>query len=91
MSLEVPRRTLREGLRYALSKIIRHFPVYKCVFLFQYVLPPNSVVYAGAVGEDNLADQLRAANKREGLAEVYQVVKGEKTGACGVVITGHNR
>lgn len=58
---------------------------------FQYVLPPHSVVYAGCVGDDELADQLRAANKREGLDQVYQVQKGEKTGACGVIITGHNR
>ncbi|EIN14291.1 Ribokinase-like protein [Punctularia strigosozonata HHB-11173 SS5] len=56
-----------------------------------YLLPPNSVVFTGCVGDDELAEQLRAANKREGLAEVYQVKKGEKTGACAVVITGHHR
>ncbi|KAF8167289.1 Ribokinase-like protein [Crassisporium funariophilum] len=56
-----------------------------------YVLPAGSVVYTGAVGDDDLADQLKAANKREGLDEVYQVKKGEKTGACAVVITGHHR
>ncbi|EIW87306.1 Ribokinase-like protein [Coniophora puteana RWD-64-598 SS2] len=56
-----------------------------------YVLPPNSVVYTGCVGDDDLADQLRAANKREGLTEAYLVKKGEKTGACAVVITGHHR
>jgi len=49
------------------------------------------VVYAGCVGDDDLAEQLKAANKREGLREVYQVKKGEKTGACAVVITGHHR
>jgi sugar/nucleoside kinase (ribokinase family) len=59
--------------------------------LSQYVLPPNSVVYAGCVGDDDLAEQLRAANKREGLAEAYLVKKGEQTGACAVVITGHHR
>jgi sugar/nucleoside kinase (ribokinase family) len=57
----------------------------------QYVLPPNSVVYTGCVGDDELAEQLRAANKREGLADAYMVKKGEKTGACAVVITGHHR
>lgn len=57
----------------------------------QYVLPPGSVVYTGAVGDDDLAEQLKAANKREGLDEVYQVKAGEKTGACAVVITGHHR
>ncbi|KAF8574324.1 Ribokinase-like protein [Ramaria rubella] len=56
-----------------------------------YVLPPKSVVYAGAVGEDNLADQLRAANVKEGVESAYYVVKGEKTGACAVVLTGHHR
>lgn len=56
-----------------------------------YVLPPNSVVYTGCVGDDDLADQLKAANKREGLLEAYQVKKGEKTGACAVIITGHHR
>lgn len=56
-----------------------------------YVLPPNSVVYTGSVGADDLAEQLKIANKREGLAEVYQVTPGEKTGACAVVITGHDR
>jgi len=56
-----------------------------------YVLPPNSVVYTGCVGDDDLAEQLKAANKREGLTDVYLVKKGEKTGACVVVITGNER
>jgi len=56
-----------------------------------YVLPSDSVVYTGCVGDDDLAEQLKAANKREGLREVYLVKKGEKTGACAVVITGHHR
>lgn len=43
------------------------------------------------MGDDALAEQLRAANKREGLDEAYQVKKGEKTGACAVIITGHDR
>jgi len=56
-----------------------------------YILPPASVVYTGCVGDDDLAEQLKTANKREGLDEVYLVKKGEKTGACAVVITGHHR
>jgi len=56
-----------------------------------YVLPPNSVVYTGCVGDDDLAEQLKAANKREGLTDAYLVQKGEKTGACAVVITGNER
>lgn len=57
----------------------------------QYLLPPNSVVYTGCVGDDRLAEQLKEANKREGLTDAYLVKKGEKTGACAVVITGHHR
>ncbi|CCM02265.1 uncharacterized protein FIBRA_04348 [Fibroporia radiculosa] len=56
-----------------------------------YILPPGSVVFTGCVGDDELAEQLKAANRREGLDEVYLVKKGEKTGACAVVITGHHR
>ncbi|KAF8555108.1 Ribokinase-like protein [Imleria badia] len=56
-----------------------------------YVLPPKSVVYTGCVGDDDGAEQLRTANKREGLDEVYLVNKTEKTGACAVIITGHHR
>ena len=48
-------------------------------------------MYAGAVGDDELAEQLKKANKREGLDQVYQVKKGEKSGACAVIITGHSR
>lgn len=58
---------------------------------FSMYSPPNSVVYTGCVGDDDLADQLRAANDREGLKEVYLVKKGEKTGACAVILTGHHR
>jgi len=56
-----------------------------------YVLPAGSVAFTGCVGDDQLAEQLRAANKREGLQEAYLVKPGEKTGACAVIITGHNR
>jgi len=56
-----------------------------------YVLPEHSVVYTGCVGDDDLARQLREANKKEGVESAYLVKKGEKTGACAVVITGHHR
>ncbi|EJU00133.1 Ribokinase-like protein [Dacryopinax primogenitus] len=56
-----------------------------------YVLPEKSVMYTGCVGEDELADQLRAANAKEGVESAYQVAKGQRTGACAVVITGHHR
>ncbi|GAA5844676.1 hypothetical protein JCM3766R1_005985 [Sporobolomyces carnicolor] len=57
----------------------------------QYVLPEGSTAYLGAVGADSLADQLRAANDKEGLHSAYQVVEDKPTGACAVVITGHDR
>ncbi|KDN45917.1 Ribokinase-like protein [Tilletiaria anomala UBC 951] len=57
----------------------------------QYILPGNSTVYLGCVGKDDLAEQLRKANEKEGLKSCYQVVESEPTGSCAVVITGHNR
>ncbi|KAI5477755.1 adenosine kinase [Pseudohyphozyma bogoriensis] len=56
----------------------------------QYVLPAGSTAYLGAVGSDDLASQLRAANEKEGLYSAYQVTD-QPTGACAVVITGHDR
>jgi adenosine kinase len=59
--------------------------------LIKYVLPPNSVVYTGCVGDDEFADKLRNANQHEGLQSAYLVKKGAKTGRCAVIITGHHR
>ncbi|KAI0049799.1 Ribokinase-like protein [Auriscalpium vulgare] len=56
-----------------------------------YILPPESVVFIGCVGDDELAAHLRAANHREGLREAYYVKKGERTGVCAVIITGTHR
>ncbi|TIB74861.1 hypothetical protein E3Q23_02555 [Wallemia mellicola] len=56
-----------------------------------YVLPEGSVVYTGAVGNDNFAKTLREANEKEGVESAYQVVEGTSTGACCVLITGHDR
>ncbi|EJD41499.1 adenosine kinase [Auricularia subglabra TFB-10046 SS5] len=56
-----------------------------------YILPPNRVAYTGCVGDDELAEQLKQANSREGVHSAYQVKKGEKTGACAVILTGHHR
>lgn len=55
------------------------------------MLPPKSVVYTGCVGDDELAEQLLKANAKEGLESAYLVKKGEKTGACAVVITDVHR
>ena len=57
----------------------------------QYVLPEGSTAYIGCVGNDDLAQQLRNANDREGLQSVYQVTDAAATGSCAVVITGHDR
>jgi len=56
-----------------------------------YVLPPNSVVYTGCVGNDDLAEQLKQVNAQQGVESAYLVKDGEGTGACAVVITGHHR
>jgi len=56
-----------------------------------YVLPPHSVVYTGCVGDDELAVQLKKANQKEGVESAYLVKKGEKTGACAVIITSVHR
>jgi adenosine kinase len=57
----------------------------------QYILPPNSVVYLGGVGDDKYAAILYDAVKQASLRVEYRVDKNEKTGRCGVVITGHDR
>jgi len=57
----------------------------------QYILPPNSVVYLGGVGDDKYAAILHDAVKQAGLRVEYRVDPKVQTGRCGVVITGHNR
>ncbi|KFH40382.1 Adenosine kinase-like protein [Hapsidospora chrysogenum ATCC 11550] len=57
----------------------------------QYMLPPNSVVYVGGVGDDKYSAILQDAVKTAGLRVEYRVEKTVPTGRCGVVITGHNR
>lgn len=57
----------------------------------QYLLPPNSVVYLGGVGDDKYAAILHDAVKQAGLRVEYRVDPKINTGRCGVVITGHNR
>ncbi|ODV90212.1 hypothetical protein CANCADRAFT_1941 [Tortispora caseinolytica NRRL Y-17796] len=57
----------------------------------QYMLPPNSVVYIGCVGNDKYAETLRAANAKEGVKSAYRVDPEVETGKCAVLITGHHR
>lgn len=57
----------------------------------QYILPPASVVYLGAVGKDEYAATLDKACADAGLKTEYLRLDSHPTGRCGVVITGHNR
>ena len=55
------------------------------------MLPPNSVVYLGGVGDDKYAAILHDAVKTAGLRVEYRVDPKQPTGRCGVIITGHDR
>lgn len=57
----------------------------------QYILPPQSVVYFGSVGEDVYQEKLNEANKQYGLRTEYQVQKDVATGKCAALITGNHR
>ena len=57
----------------------------------QYMLPADSVVYFGCVGNDKSAEILQAANKEAGLQVRYRYDEEQPTGRCGVIITGQNR
>lgn len=57
----------------------------------QYMLPPNSVVFLGGAGDDKYSAIMHDAVKAAGLRVEYRVDPEQKTGRCGVVITGHNR
>ncbi|KAF1811446.1 adenosine kinase-like protein [Eremomyces bilateralis CBS 781.70] len=57
----------------------------------QYLLPDNSVVYIGSVGQDKYADILKAESEKAGVRVEYHVDEATPTGRCGVVIRGHDR
>lgn len=57
----------------------------------QYLLPPRTVVFLGAVGKDDGARLLDEACGRAGLATAYLRLDGVPTGRCGVLITGESR
>ncbi|KAJ3113928.1 adenosine kinase [Physocladia obscura] len=57
----------------------------------QWLLPPKSTVYVGAVGKDANAEKLRSAAHSEGLRTEYMVDETLPTGVCGVLVTGQNR
>lgn len=57
----------------------------------QYILPPNSVVYFGSVGNDVYAEKLHQANAQYGLRTEYQVQQDIATGKCAALIYGAHR
>ncbi|KAK6349617.1 adenosine kinase [Orbilia brochopaga] len=57
----------------------------------QYILPPNSVLYIGCIGNDDYGKQLKQVCDNEGLRVEYRIDDEHPTGRCGVIITGHNR
>lgn len=57
-----------------------------------YITPAGSVAYIGSVGDDDLMQTLKKANEAEGVHSAYQVQPAPtRTGACAVIITGHDR
>ncbi|KAJ3094910.1 adenosine kinase [Phlyctochytrium planicorne] len=57
----------------------------------QWLLPPKSTVYIGAVGKDDTAETLRKVAAEDGLRTEYMVNEEVPTGKCAVLITGHHR
>lgn len=57
----------------------------------QYILPADSVVYFGSVGNDKYASLLQEANEKAGLATRYQVQTEHQTGKCAALINGLDR
>ncbi|KAI5961076.1 ADO1 [Candida margitis] len=57
----------------------------------QYILPPQSVVYFGSVGNDVYAERLNEANEAYGLTTRYQVQSEFATGKCAALIYDHHR
>jgi adenosine kinase len=57
----------------------------------QYILPPNSTVYIGAIGKDQYGQTLEDISAKAGVRTEYHYDETAPTGRCGVVITGHNR
>ncbi|KZZ93936.1 Adenosine kinase [Ascosphaera apis ARSEF 7405] len=57
----------------------------------QYMLPENSVMYLGCVGNDKWGEMLKTNCEKEGVHTEYRIDEKEPTGRCGVIITGKNR
>lgn len=57
----------------------------------QYILPQDSVVYFGSVGQDQYSKLLSEANEKAGLKTLYQYQTEFETGKCAALISGHDR
>jgi adenosine kinase len=58
----------------------------------QRLLPPRSVVYVGATGDDEFRDKLVRAAQGDGLTTEYVTIPGGvPTGTCAALISGHDR
>ncbi|RVD88047.1 uncharacterized protein DFL_002245 [Arthrobotrys flagrans] len=57
----------------------------------QYILPADSVLYIGCIGNDEYGKRLKEVCDAEGLRVEYRIDEEVPTGRCGVIITGHNR
>jgi adenosine kinase len=58
----------------------------------QWVLgTPNVATYMGAIGDDEFGKILSREASSEGVNVQYQVVPGQPTGTCAVLITGNDR
>ncbi|KAI5292295.1 adenosine kinase [Ascosphaera acerosa] len=57
----------------------------------QYMLPADSVMYLGCIGNDKYGEILQKTCGEAGVHTEYRVDEAQPTGRCGVIITGHNR
>ncbi|KAJ1887721.1 adenosine kinase [Kickxella alabastrina] len=57
----------------------------------QLLLPADSAVFIGAVGDDENAKRLQGAASKAGLRTNYMVNSEKPTGTCALLITGANR
>lgn len=58
----------------------------------QWILQkPKSVAYAGCVGKDKYADQLKASATADNVDVCYKVVEDVPTGTCAVLVNGKER
>ncbi|KAI8321567.1 adenosine kinase-like protein [Martensiomyces pterosporus] len=57
----------------------------------QLLLPADSAVFVGAVGDDENARRLKGAAEKAGLKTNYMINAEKPTGTCALLITGPNR